>query len=168
MPVSLRPQIADDLSSLTGGDSAFDEFGPQPQREKPAPPLLLEPGALSIILDNGKLVGYVSWHWRVWGPTRDSHCPMIGIWLTQERRGEGIGREAQRLIVELFFRHTNCNRVEAHTDVDNIAEQKALEAAGFTREATIREAQWRDGRFRDMYLYSVLRSECDLTAAAGR
>jgi len=31
----------------------------------------------------------------------------------------------------LFFSHTATNRVEAHTDVENIAEQRALEAAGF-------------------------------------
>jgi RimJ/RimL family protein N-acetyltransferase len=84
---------------------------------------------------------------------------MIGIWLRPTARGRGIGRAAQRAIAELFFAHTAVNRVEAHTDVDNIAEQRALEAAGFTREGLIRGAQWRDGAYRDGYLYSVLRTE---------
>ena len=59
----------------------------------------------------------------------------------------------------LLFRHTATNRVEAHTDVDNTAEQRALEAAGFQREGIIRGAQWRDGAYRDGYLYSILRSD---------
>ena len=51
------------------------------------------------------------------------------------------------------------NRVEAHTDVENVAEQRALEAAGFTREGTTRGAQWRDGAYRDGFLYAILRSD---------
>jgi RimJ/RimL family protein N-acetyltransferase len=84
---------------------------------------------------------------------------MIGIWLRPAARGRGIGRAAQRALAELFFTHTAVNRVEAHTDVDNLAEQRALEAAGFTREGLIRGAQWRDAAYRDGYLYAILRGD---------
>jgi RimJ/RimL family protein N-acetyltransferase len=70
-----------------------------------------------------------------------------------------VGREAQRRLAELFFKHTTVNRVEAHTDVENVAEQRALEAAGFQREGLTRGAQWRDGSYRDGFLYSILRSD---------
>jgi RimJ/RimL family protein N-acetyltransferase len=86
---------------------------------------------------------------------------MIGIWLAPSARGRGLGRSAQRELAELFFRHTTVSRVEAHTDVENLAEQRALEAAGFKREGTIRGAQWRDGAYRDGYLYSIVRSDLD-------
>jgi RimJ/RimL family protein N-acetyltransferase len=62
-------------------------------------------------------------------------------------------------VVELFFRHTTVNRVEAHTDVENVAEQRALEAAGFQREGVTRGAQWRDGTYHDGILYAVLRAD---------
>ena len=84
---------------------------------------------------------------------------MIGIWLRSAARGRGLGGAAQRALAELFFTHTAVNRVEAHTDVDNIAEQRALAAAGFTREGLIRGAQWRDGAYRDGYLYAIVRSD---------
>jgi RimJ/RimL family protein N-acetyltransferase len=87
---------------------------------------------------------------------------MIGIWLRPEYRGQGIGRAAQAQLVELFFSHTTINRVEAHTDVDNVPEQRALEAAGFHREGLIRGAQWRDGAYRDGFLYAVLRGDSRL------
>jgi RimJ/RimL family protein N-acetyltransferase len=45
-------------------------------------------------------------------------------------------------------------RLEASTDVDNAAEQRALEGAGFTREGVLRSAQFRDGAFHDLVLYS--------------
>jgi RimJ/RimL family protein N-acetyltransferase len=43
--------------------------------------------------------------------------------------------------------------------VDNLAEQRALERAGFAREGVLRSAQFRDGRFHDLVLYSRLRSD---------
>jgi RimJ/RimL family protein N-acetyltransferase len=84
---------------------------------------------------------------------------MIGIWIRPSARGRGIGRAAQRQLAELFFAHTAVNRVEAHTDVDNLAEQRALEGAGFRQEGMIRGAQWRAGAYRDGYLYAVLRGD---------
>jgi RimJ/RimL family protein N-acetyltransferase len=84
---------------------------------------------------------------------------LIGIWLGPDYRGRGIGRTAQGLLVDLLFAHTTTNRVEAHTDVENIAEQRALEAVGFVREGWTRGAQWRDGAYRDGFLYAVLRAD---------
>jgi RimJ/RimL family protein N-acetyltransferase len=159
MTVILRPQHADDLSLLTGGDSPFDEFGPRAVRTELSPPRLDGDGGLSVIADDGQLAGNVDWHWGQWGPNLESRCPMIGIWLRAPYRGRGIGRVAQGQLAELFFRHTTTNRVEAHTDVDNVPEQRALEAAGFQREGLTRGAQWRDGAYRDGFLYAVLRGD---------
>ena len=50
-------------------------------------------------------------------------------------------------------------RIEAHTDVENIAEQRALEKAGFTREGVLRGVVFRDGRWRDSLSYAVLRDD---------
>lgn len=159
MTVLLRPELAEDLPVLTGGDSPFDDFGPHMVHREVLPARLDGDGALVIVSKEGEVAGRLSWHYNHWGPNAASRCPMIGIWLTPAARGRGIGRVAQRELAVLFFRHTSANRVEAHTDVENVAEQRALEAAGFTREGTIRGAQWRDGAYRDGYLYSVLRSD---------
>jgi len=159
LAVSLRPQQRDDLHLLTGGESPFDDFGPMSRPEQPRPARLDADGGLAVIASDGQLAGDVSWHWMQWGPTAGSRCPMIGIWLRPEYRGRGIGTAAQAQVAQLFFRHTTVNRVEAHTDVENVAEQRALEAAGFRREGVTRGAQWRDGEYRDGILYAVLRAD---------
>lgn len=159
MAVVLRPEQPDDLALLAGGDSPFDEFGPRAQRATVRPAGLDDSGGLAVLDEDGIVVGDVSWHYVQWGPNKASRCPMIGIWLRPVARGHGVGRAAQRALAELFFAHTAVNRVEAHTDVDNIAEQRALEGAGFTREGLIRGGQWRDGSYRDGYLYAVLRRD---------
>ena len=51
------------------------------------------------------------------------------------------------------------HRIWAGTEVDNIAEQRALEKAGFTREGVTRGAGWRDGTWRDGVIYGLLRTD---------
>ena len=69
-----------------------------------------------------------------------------GSGLLGEHRGRGIGATAQRLLAEELHRR-GVVRVEASTDVANLAEQRALARAGFVHEGTLRSAQARaDGR----------------------
>ena len=159
MSVSLRAQLPEDLPLLTGGGSPFVDFGPAAPMVEPRPSALDSNGGLAVVADDGQLAGDVGWSWRKWGPTSASRCPMIGIWLRPEYRGQGIGSAAQAELARLLFAHTQTNRVDAHTEVDNVAEQRALEAAGFSCEGVIRGALWRDGAHRDGCLYSILRAE---------
>ena len=157
-PITLRPFTAEDLALLPGGDSPFDDWGPKARTEVPTTGLD-RPGGLVIIGEDDSVLGDVGWHYVQWGPNSSSRNPMIGIWLRPGVRGRGVGTAAQIAVVDLFFRHTGINRVEAHTDVENRAEQRALEKAGFTAEGVVRGAQWRDGAYRDGVLYSIVRSE---------
>ncbi|MDA0350646.1 MAG: GNAT family protein [Chloroflexi bacterium] len=104
-------------------------------------------------------VGDLTWHEVRYGPNPESAACNLGITLLAEYRGRGIGSEAQRLLAEHLFATTTTNRVEASTEVTNVAEQRSLERAGFTREGTARGAQFRDGEYRDMVTYSRLRSD---------
>ena len=60
------------------------------------------------------------------------------------------------------FAHTQANRIEAGTELNNMAEQRALAKAGFTREGVMRGAAFQGGRWHDAVIYSILRQ--DLTA----
>jgi RimJ/RimL family protein N-acetyltransferase len=81
----------------------------------------------------------------------------IGIALFPPHRGHGVGTTAQRLLVQYLFDTTPAHKIEAHTDVDNVAEQRALEKAGFEREGVRRRMHFRAGRWRDSVLYGLLR-----------
>jgi RimJ/RimL family protein N-acetyltransferase len=43
--------------------------------------------------------------------------------------------------------------------VENIAEQRALEGAGLVREGCVRGQHFRDGRWRDSYIYGITRND---------
>lgn len=156
--VLIRPLRRGELVDPREPESEYDDFGPRPGVDASHPCRLDGDGALAVEVD-GAVVGVVSWHWVHWGPNAGSRNPMIGIWLEAAARGAGVGTRAQRQLVDLIFRHTSVNRVEAHTDLENLAEQRALERVGFAREGVIRGAQWRNGAYRDGYLYSMLRAE---------
>lgn len=109
----------------------------------------------AVIVD-GDIVGTMSWHAVLYGPTRGSRAWSMGIALTPSQRGRGIGSVAQRLLSEHLLE--SAHRVEASTDVDNIAEQRSLEKAGFTREGVLLGAQFRaDQRHHDLVMYSRTR-----------
>lgn len=156
--MTLRPFVAADLPYPGRADSEYDDFGPRHPLTEPPPVALGDQGALAIDVD-GVVVGSVSWHWVDYGPGGTSRCPNLGIGLLPQHRGQGHGTQAHRLLVDLFFRSVNINRVEASTDITNHAEQHALDKAGFTREGILRGAQWRNGAYHDLITYSVLRSE---------
>ncbi|HKW60003.1 MAG TPA: GNAT family protein [Candidatus Dormibacteraeota bacterium] len=115
-------------------------------------------GALIVeVTAGGRPIGSVSWHAEMYGPNPESVAWNIGINLIPEARGQGFGAEAQRLLADRLFATTGVNRVEAMTDVENHAEQRALEKAGFTREGVLRGAQFRAGAWHDIVVYSMLR-----------
>lgn len=105
------------------------------------------------------MVGDVGWVPVFHGPPPNCFALNVGIGLFAAHRGRGYGTEAQRLLAEYLFAYTRFERLEAGTDVTNVAEQRSLEKAGFTREGVLRHAQWRAGAFHDIVQYSRLRGD---------
>lgn len=116
-------------------------------------------GSLVISDATGRVLGRVTFHQVAYGPNRRSLAWRIGITVAPEHRGRGVGARAQRLLADQLFATSDVFRVEADTDVTNLAEQRALEAAGFSREGVLRGARWRAGERRDAVLYSRLRTD---------
>jgi RimJ/RimL family protein N-acetyltransferase len=116
-----------------------------------------ESGRLIVEVDGRDAAGFVNWIARMYsGPAKHWE---IGIALLPEWRGRGIGWRAQAMLCDYLFRHTPAHRVEAGTRADNIAEQRALEKAGFVKEGTIRAADFGDGRWHDGCIYGRLRED---------
>jgi len=61
--------------------------------------------------------------------------------------------------VEYLFSTTTAHRIQAGTEVENIAERGALERVGFQLEGIQRGSGFRDGHWRDGVIYSILRTD---------
>ena len=113
-----------------------------------------EASFLAVEDADGTCAGWVSWR-----PVAKTGNVEIGIGLFPDHRGRGVGTEAQRLLVGHLFATTTANRVQAGTEVGNVAEQRALEKVGFRREGVQRGLYFRDGRWRDSVMYGLLRDD---------
>jgi RimJ/RimL family protein N-acetyltransferase len=83
----------------------------------------------------------------------------IGYTLLPSERKKGYCSEAAMIMVDYLFLSKNIVRIQAHTDLKNVASQKVLEKIGFKKEGTIRKEEFVKGEWRDKYLYSILREE---------
>jgi RimJ/RimL family protein N-acetyltransferase len=88
----------------------------------------------AVIVVDDDIIGTMSWHAVHYGPTVGSRAWSMGIALAPQWRGQGWGSLAQRLLADHLL--ASAHRVEASTDVDNVAEQRSLEKAGFIREGS--------------------------------
>lgn len=116
-------------------------------------------GTLIVEDETREVAGTVGWFAVQHGPSSTARALNIGIALIPTHRGRGLGTAAQTAMAEYLFANTLIERLEASTDVDNVAEQRALEKADFQCEGVLRHAQFRDGQWRDLVIYSRLRDD---------
>ncbi len=153
--IALAERIEADTATLAAHDGLFD-VDPDP---RPLP-LALPVHRLTVLAaPTGAVLGELTYVPVVHGPTVPCVAWNIGVLLLPAARGHGVGTLAQRLLVEYLFATTEPDRIEASTDVANIAEQRALERAGLRREGVVRGAQLRGSVRRDVVLYGILRSD---------
>lgn len=74
-------------------------------------------------------------------------------------RGKGFGTEAIKLLMEFGFLEMNLNRIELQVLELNAPARKLYERLGFKLEGTLRQSLFREGRYWDTYIMSMLRSE---------
>jgi RimJ/RimL family protein N-acetyltransferase len=168
--IRLRDLVLADADLLEAWDAPaiqgeFNDFGmprsPAPREAIAKGPLRNDHNGQLIVelIADGTPIGTVGWHKVLNGPNPESMAWNIGISLVPEARGHGYGTEAQRQLAVYLFATTDANRVEASTDVENLAEQRSLEKAGFRREGIQRGSQFRAGGYHDLIVYSRLRDD---------
>ncbi len=117
-----------------------------------------DPRELAVAGSDDAIVGLVSWRDpKLFG--REGRMWEIGAIVAPEHRGRGVGTVAQRLLVDYLFETTTRHRIVANTEVDNAAERRALERVGFRLEGVLRQTGWREGAWRDVAVYGLLRED---------
>lgn len=84
----------------------------------------------------------------------------IGIFIgRKDFWNKGYGCEAMRLMVAHGFNNINLNRIYLTVFETNPAGIRCYEKVGFKHEGRMREARYHEGRYIDMLLMSILKSE---------
>jgi RimJ/RimL family protein N-acetyltransferase len=76
---------------------------------------------------------------------------------------QGYGTEATRLMLKYGFETLNLNRIFLRVYETNPRAIRAYEKVGFVKEGVLRQALYRNGRYINVWLMGVLRSEWNPT-----
>jgi len=110
-----------------------------------------------VLKENAKLIGtggFGSWH-------PEHSRAEIGFSLGRNYWKRGLMSEAVREIIRFGFQTMHLNRLEARCRVDNLASEKVMLKCGMKFEGILRQQMFVKGKYDDLKMYSILRSEYD-------
>ena len=103
---------------------------------------------------DGLYLGNVGLHRISWEDRRAT----FGIFIGEKAYwGKGYGTDATRAIVRFAFEQMNLNRIDLQVLDDNERGIRCYEKIGFVREGVQRQYRYREGRYVDMVMMSILR-----------
>ena len=161
--VNLKIMEKDDLPLFVewfNKSEVWGEYNPLWQMSRTEAEKMFEsPHELKSFLINrkdGSKIGFII-HYYVLDPA--ARQLEIGFSLVPSERGKGYCTEAVKIMVDYLYLSKDTMRIQAQTDVRNVASQKVLEKVGFKKEGTLRKSLFIRGEWRDTFLYSILREE---------
>src|SRR5439155_1680632 len=99
-------------------------------------------------------VGFIALHAIDWRNRSATGGLILG---ERSAWGQGLATEAVRVRTRFAFDQLGLHRIEGHTV--NPAMRRVYIKAGYRDEGVARQKLWRDGRWLDAYLFSVLETD---------
>jgi [ribosomal protein S5]-alanine N-acetyltransferase len=81
----------------------------------------------------------------------------IGYWLIPDFWNKGIITEALPLVCEHGFTRLELHRIEAVVETENEKSKKTILKAGFIYEGTMKECEWKNGKYISLDMYAKLK-----------
>lgn len=83
----------------------------------------------------------------------------IGFWLLPEHWGKGIIGQVMPDALAHGFKELDLHRIEGIVEGGNTASGRILQRHGFVHEGTLREAEWKHGKWIDLEMWALIRDE---------
>jgi RimJ/RimL family protein N-acetyltransferase len=83
----------------------------------------------------------------------------MGYWIGELFWRKGIATTSLKAFTEFSFNNFDINRIFANVFEGNAASEKVLLKAGYHKEATLRKAVYKEGKFIDQYIYAILKED---------
>jgi len=90
---------------------------------------------------------------------RPSHHSLFSIILRPASRGKGYGTDALRTLLRFAFHELNLHKVTLTVYASNPGGQRLYEKCGFRLEGRLRQQVYRQGKYEDQLVYSILDRE---------
>lgn len=105
--------------------------------------------------EQGEVIGSCGFHNKV----SQHYRTEIGFELSRVYWGQGIAREAIEAIIQYGMEYMSLHRIEALIEPPNLPSQRLVEKLGFTREGLLRDYEFTRGKFDNLYIYSLLKTD---------
>lgn len=86
-------------------------------------------------------------------------CLDIGYWLMPEHWGRGLMQDCLPTILRFALGTLDVHRIHADVEPENPASGRLLERLGFVLEGTLRDVEYKNGRFLSLHQYSLLATD---------
>ncbi|PLS03032.1 GNAT family N-acetyltransferase [Neobacillus cucumis] len=107
------------------------------------------------IFYRGELVGSLGLHQIDWY----NRMASIGYYLAKKAEGHGIITRSVKALLNYCFYQLGLNRIEIRCGVKNVKSRAIPERLRFVKEGIARDGEHLNGRFHDLFIYSMLARE---------
>jgi ribosomal-protein-serine acetyltransferase len=87
----------------------------------------------------------------------------IGYWLGKEAQGKGLILKSCKALINHGFQNLGLHRIEIKAAVNNLKSQAIPVKLNFVKEGLLRQAEFVNNQFLDLFLYSMLSNEWQAT-----
>lgn len=108
------------------------------------------------IVFNGEVAGSIGVFRQV---NIHSRTAEIGYYIGEKFWGKGVGTQAVGLACKHVFDSTDIVRIYAEPFAENIRSCRVLEKNGFNLEGVLRKNAYKNGIFRDMKMYALVKEQ---------
>lgn len=108
------------------------------------------------LIENSKHIGNINLTSINWINRTAEFSIMIG---DRQEWGKGFGKEATVLILNYAFFELNLNRIYLTVKMDNTSAYNLYKSIGFVQEGIQREAVYKNGKYNNMIMMSLLKYE---------
>jgi ribosomal-protein-serine acetyltransferase len=108
----------------------------------------------AIIIDKN-IVGRMGMHHL----NQQNKIGEIGYWLADGLQGRGIITKCCVALIDHSFKELGLNRIEIKCGLGNDRSRAIPEKLQFKQEGILRQAEWLNGKFIDLYLYAMLKKD---------
>jgi ribosomal-protein-alanine N-acetyltransferase len=83
----------------------------------------------------------------------------LAYWIGKPYWGKGYGTEAAKEVIRIGFEERGLNRIFAASFTDNPGSSRIMEKIGMKHEGVLRQHVMKEGKYKDLTYYSILKSE---------
>jgi ribosomal-protein-serine acetyltransferase len=83
----------------------------------------------------------------------------IGYWITSNAEGKGVVTRSCKKMIDYGFNDLGLHRIECKVATTNVKSRAIPEKLHFKKEGILRDAEWVNNKYNDLFIYSLLSDE---------